>query len=92
MKSLSPKKGDDFETVSEFTQRQVDHLRLGYEPPKVEIGTKPIKVQFAFQVQDATGKKSNINTFDITVKPVDNQKPVLSGIDPSLTVDEGLKK
>lgn len=89
-KSLDLVKGEDYKQVTEFTQQQVDHLRLGYEPPMLEIGTRPAKVQFAFQVRDKTGKKSPIHTFDITITPVDNQPPVLIGINPVINVDEGM--
>ena len=48
-----------------------------------------MKVQFAFRVSDATGKKSPIKTFDITILPVDDKAPVLIAKDPTLRTKEG---
>ena len=68
----------NFGPVKKFSQKQVNHLRLGYQPPMQEIGPDPIRIQFAFKVKDKSGKESPINFFNILVKPVDNQKPVMT--------------
>jgi len=54
-----------------------------------EIGPDPIKVQFAFKVTDATGKSSPVHTFDLTVKPVDNQPPKLTSRGQEVGAKEG---
>ena len=60
--------------------------------PIQDIGPEPIRVQFAFNVTDKSGKTSAINFFNIRVTPVDNQSPVLRPKQPVIELDEGACK
>ena len=87
--SLDWSKNPDYSPVKRFSQKQVNHLRLGYHPPNQEIGPDPIRIQFSFKVRDKTGKESPINFFNILIKPVDNKPPVLTPNNPFINVNEG---
>lgn len=82
-------KHSDYPDIKQFTQRQLNHLRLGYQPPIQDIGPEPIHVQFAFNVTDKSGKTSPINFFNIRINPVDNQRPSLRPREPMIELDEG---
>ncbi|KAK1165439.1 FRAS1-related extracellular matrix protein 1b [Acipenser oxyrinchus oxyrinchus] len=71
----SMKKDPSVPVLKSFTQHAVNHLKVGYMPPQMDIGPEPLFVQFVFTVTDQQGGELTGLIFNITVNPVDNQKP-----------------
>ncbi|XP_064877235.1 FRAS1-related extracellular matrix protein 2-like [Oncorhynchus nerka] len=72
--------------VTEFTQAQVNHLKVAYKPPDLELGTTPRVVQFTFIVKDPVGHSVD-GVFTINLQPVDNKPPVTkTGVDLDVNV------
>ncbi|XP_064795225.1 FRAS1-related extracellular matrix protein 2-like [Oncorhynchus masou masou] len=72
--------------VTEFTQAQVNHLKVAYKPPDLELGTTPRVVQFTFIVKDPVGHSVD-GVFTINLQPVDNKPPVTkTGVDLNVNV------
>ncbi|XP_072900029.1 FRAS1-related extracellular matrix protein 2-like [Hemitrygon akajei] len=63
--------------VTEFTQAQVNHHKIAYKPPEVELGITPHIVQFDFTVEDTAGNKAE-GTCTIFLQPVDNKPPQIT--------------
>ncbi|KAG5275412.1 hypothetical protein AALO_G00120010 [Alosa alosa] len=73
--------------LKSFTQNAVNHHKVGYMPPIEDIGLEPLYVQFVFSVSDQHGGTLSGLVFNITVLPVDNQKPEM--FTNLLRVEEG---
>ncbi|XP_056388905.1 FRAS1-related extracellular matrix protein 1-like [Hyla sarda] len=65
-------------SLSSFTQKAVDNLKVAYMPPIQDIGPDPLHVQFEFSVSDQHGGWLIGLIFNITVLPVDDQAPKIS--------------
>ncbi|XP_066507695.1 FRAS1-related extracellular matrix protein 2a isoform X1 [Hoplias malabaricus] len=63
--------------VSEFTQAQVNHHKISYSPPDIELGITAHVVQFRFTVEDTAGN-SVAGVFDIYLQPVNNKPPQIT--------------
>lgn len=61
--------------VSTFTQAQINHHKIAYRPPPVELGLVPRMIQFQFQVEDQAGNTLPNQVFTISILPIDNQPP-----------------
>ena len=72
--------------ITSFNQKQVNHFKIGYEPPVAEIGRSRREVKFEFSVQDTAGNKINNQVFTIDLHPKNNKPPV--GIINTVPVDE----
>ena len=73
--------------ITTFTQKQVNHFKVVYVPPKSEIGVKSAQVKFEFLVSDLSDNLIDFQVFSIKISPVNNKAPVLI-ISPA-RVDEG---
>uniref|UniRef100_A0A8C4NEW7 FRAS1 related extracellular matrix 2a n=1 Tax=Eptatretus burgeri TaxID=7764 RepID=A0A8C4NEW7_EPTBU len=63
--------------VNEFTQAQINHLKISYKPPDVELGITPHVVQFNFTVQDLANHFV-LGKFTIFLQPVNNKPPTIT--------------
>ncbi|XP_042894734.1 FRAS1-related extracellular matrix protein 1 isoform X2 [Parasteatoda tepidariorum] len=81
---------DDYSNLSaivSFTQKHVNHRKVGYVPPAGEIGPNPLFLQFIFSATDTHQNTVKGQTFNITVLPVNNKAPYLRTSE--LFVEEG---
>uniref|UniRef100_A0A3P9JLJ9 FRAS1 related extracellular matrix 2 n=1 Tax=Oryzias latipes TaxID=8090 RepID=A0A3P9JLJ9_ORYLA len=63
--------------VTEFTQAQVNHHKLSYAPPDVELGITAHVVQFRYTVEDTAGNSAE-GAFTIYLQPVNNKPPQIT--------------
>ncbi|XP_047449328.1 FRAS1-related extracellular matrix protein 2b [Mugil cephalus] len=63
--------------VTTFTQAQINHHKIAYRPPDLELGITPHVLQFRYTVQDVS-RNSVEGVFTILLKPVDNKPPEIT--------------
>ncbi|XP_029005008.1 FRAS1-related extracellular matrix protein 1b [Betta splendens] len=73
--------------LKSFTQHAVNHRKVAFMPPVEDIGPEQLFVQFVFSVVDHHGGSVSGLLFNITVTPVDDQKP--EAFTNLLRVEEG---
>ena len=61
-----------------FTQYQVNHHKIAYKAPDLEIGLIPRHIQFEFSVSDSSGNLIKNQVFNILLRPVDNKAPAVT--------------
>lgn len=61
--------------VSKFTQMELNHGKVGYRAPDIEIGVLPRHAQFEFSVSDPAGNKLTGKVVSIILNPVNNKAP-----------------
>ncbi|XP_036976570.1 FRAS1-related extracellular matrix protein 2-like [Acanthopagrus latus] len=71
--------------VTEFTQAQINHHKISYGPPDVELGITAHVVQFRYTVEDTAGNSVE-GAFTIYLQPVNNKPPQITNT--GLTVFE----
>lgn len=63
--------------VTEFTQAQINHHKVSYDPPDVELGITAHVVQFRYTVEDTAGNSVE-GAFTIYLQPVNNRPPQIT--------------
>nr|XP_043898522.1 FRAS1-related extracellular matrix protein 2a isoform X2 [Solea senegalensis] len=63
--------------VTEFTQAQINHHKVSYGPPDVELGITAHVVQFRYIVEDTAGNSVE-GAFTIYLQPVNNKPPQIT--------------
>lgn len=63
--------------VTEFTQAQINHHKISYGPPDIELGITPHIVQFRYTVEDTAGNSVE-GAFTIYIQPVNNKPPQIT--------------
>ncbi|KFM81378.1 Extracellular matrix protein 3, partial [Stegodyphus mimosarum] len=63
--------------VTEFNQAQINHHKIAFKPPSVELGMVPRLIQFKFDVRDKAGNILPDQKFLILLQPVDNKPPII---------------
>nr|XP_039265536.1 FRAS1-related extracellular matrix protein 2-like [Styela clava] len=72
--------------VDTFTQAQINHHKIAYQPPDVELGLISRILQFTFSVTDNAGNELPNQVFTIFLRPVDNKPPQI--VNTGFTVRE----
>ncbi|CAG5873227.1 unnamed protein product [Menidia menidia] len=63
--------------VTEFTQAQINHHKISYAPPDVELGITAHVVQLRYTVEDTAGNSVE-GAFTIYLQPVNNKPPQIT--------------
>ncbi|XP_057694497.1 FRAS1-related extracellular matrix protein 2-like [Corythoichthys intestinalis] len=63
--------------VVTFTQAQINHHKIAYKPPDLELGITTHILQFKYTVEDVSGNSVD-GVFTIFLKPVDNKPPEIT--------------
>lgn len=63
--------------ITSFTQAQINHHKIAYKPPDLELGITTHVLQFRYTVEDVSGNKAD-GVFTIVLKPVDNKPPQIT--------------
>lgn len=66
--------------ITQFFQTQVNHHKICFQPPSVELGLTTRIIQFDFNVEDASGNILPDQKCSVIVKPVNNQPPIIKNV------------
>ena len=61
--------------VLKFTQMEVNHNKIAFKAPDVELGLYPARAQFEFSVSDMSGNTIKNQVFQVILEPVNNKAP-----------------
>ncbi|KAH6937297.1 hypothetical protein HPB50_026492 [Hyalomma asiaticum] len=71
--------------VTEFTQAEVNHHKIGYQPPSAELGIVPRIINFMFEVHDNGNNVLGGQALTVLLQPVDNKPPAVHNRGISVT-------
>lgn len=83
----SVSKNASIPAISTFKQEDINHMKIAYMPPLVDIGPESRLVRFVYTVQDSSGNQVLGQYFEIDVQPVNDKPPSL--LSSKLLVEEG---
>ncbi|MFT7803878.1 FRAS1-related extracellular matrix protein 2-like [Arapaima gigas] len=63
--------------MTEFTQAQINHHKIAYKPPDLELGITAHVVHFMYTVEDIAGNSVE-GVFSMFLQPVDNKPPQIT--------------
>lgn len=72
--------------ITQFKQSQINHLKIAYQPPSIELGITSRVIQFVYAVSDPAGNIVSGQRYSIFLRPVDNKPPVVTN--PGFSVYE----
>ncbi|XP_053399449.1 FRAS1-related extracellular matrix protein 2-like isoform X2 [Mercenaria mercenaria] len=68
---------DPYRPITQFIQSEVNHHKICFQPPSVELGLTTRIIRFDFRVEDALGNILPNQQCNIIVKPINNQPPII---------------
>jgi len=77
------------EPLFNFTQGDVNEGRVAYVAPRTDIGPSERHASFVFAVTDSHGTAIMDQRFNVTLRPVDDQRPRLRAIAPAVSTAGG---
>ncbi|XP_060554877.1 FRAS1-related extracellular matrix protein 2-like isoform X2 [Ruditapes philippinarum] len=68
---------DPYRAIIRFVQSEINHYKICFQPPSVELGLTTRIIQFDFSVEDTSGNVLRNQQCKIIIKPINNQPPII---------------